>query len=81
VFDTFQVAIQDVGWNNDNLSTIFWVNNNNETVFWNTPPSGFPQSGTVFDGNSTRFITPSVRWEATDHYDKYLVFPRRNILE
>lgn len=81
VFDTFQVPIQTVGWSNNNSATVFWLNNNGQTVFWNTPPSGFPQSGTVFDGGSTRFITPAVRWTATDEYDKYLVFPRRNILE
>jgi hypothetical protein len=36
VFDTFQVAIQPVGWSNNNSSTVFWINNNNQTVFWQT---------------------------------------------
>lgn len=38
------------------------------------------QAQTIFDGNSTRFITPTDRWVATDVFDKYLVFPKRTIL-
>ena len=35
---------------------------------------------TVFDGGATTFITPADRWTDTDAYDKYLVFPKQNIL-
>jgi hypothetical protein len=35
---------------------------------------------TIFDGGSTRFIAPADRWTDTDAYDKYLVFPKQNIL-
>jgi hypothetical protein len=38
-----------------------------------TPP-------TVFDGTSTDFITPSVTVTSIDTFDKYLVFPKTNIL-
>jgi hypothetical protein len=38
------------------------------------------QAETIFDGGSTRFITPADRWVATDVFDKYLVFPKRTIL-
>jgi hypothetical protein len=46
------------------------------------PPAAttFDEDTTVFDYNSTRFISPADRWIATDEYDKYLVFPRTNIL-
>jgi len=35
---------------------------------------------TVFDGNSLKFITPVDMYDPTDTYDKYLVFPKSNIL-
>lgn len=80
-FDTYQTPIQIVGWQNDSLQTIYWQNVDNEVVFWNTPSRGLPQRGTIFDGNATVFITPADRWTNTDNFDKYLVFPRINILE
>jgi hypothetical protein len=35
---------------------------------------------TVFDGNSLKFISPVDMYDPTDTYDKYLVFPKSNIL-
>jgi hypothetical protein len=35
---------------------------------------------TVFDGNSLKFIEPVDMYDPTDTYDKYLVFPKSNIL-
>jgi len=35
---------------------------------------------TVFDGNSLKFIAPVDMYNPTDTYDKYLVFPKSNIL-
>lgn len=35
---------------------------------------------TTFDANSLQFIAPVDNYTNTDAYDKYLVFPRRNIL-
>lgn len=40
-----------------------------------------PPQPTTFDGGATVFITPADRWTNTDTFDKYLVFPRINILE
>lgn len=80
-FDTYQSSTQLVGWQNNNDQTVYWENINNEVVFWRTPSLGLPQRGTIFDGNGTRFITPADRWTNTDAFDKYLVFPRINILE
>lgn len=37
-------------------------------------------SATIFDGSSIRFEAPVDNYTNTDAYDKYLVFPRRNIL-
>jgi hypothetical protein len=39
-----------------------------------------PGQQTVFDGNSLKFIAPVDMYSNTQVYDKYLVFPRRNIL-
>jgi hypothetical protein len=46
------------------------------------PPAAttFDQDTTLFDGGSVTFITPADRWTGTDEFDKYLVFPRTNIL-
>lgn len=35
---------------------------------------------TIFDGGSTTFIDPADRWTNTDEFDKYIVFPKTNIL-
>jgi hypothetical protein len=35
---------------------------------------------TTFDASSMRFEAPVDMYSSTDVYDKYLVFPRRNIL-
>jgi hypothetical protein len=39
-----------------------------------------PTSGTIFDGNSTRFITPANTYATTDAFDRYILFPKTNIL-
>ena len=39
------------------------------------------ENPTVFDGNSLQFIAPVDMYTNTQAYDKYLVFPKRNILE
>lgn len=80
-FDLAQEPSELVGWFNNNGITITWRNISNLPVTWVTPSQGIPATGTIFDGGSTRFITPTVRWVATDAFDKYLVFPRINILE
>lgn len=41
----------------------------------------FDDATTVFDGNSLKFIVPVDMYTSSDKYNKYLVFPKRNILE
>ena len=50
---------------------------------WVPLPSSttFDDSTTVFDGNSLKFNAPVDMYTSGDQYDKYLVFPKRNILE
>lgn len=40
-----------------------------------------PVSGTIFDLNSTRFITPNPTVVTTDAFDRYILYPKVNILE
>jgi hypothetical protein len=68
----------------DNLLTKNW---NREQQQWiPTPPEACtfdvnPGPPTVFDGNSVEFTVPVDMYSNTQIYDKYLVFPKRNILE
>jgi hypothetical protein len=39
------------------------------------------EDATIFDGGSLQFIAPVDMYSNTQAYDKYLVFPKRNILE
>jgi hypothetical protein len=76
---TFDLSTATTTWiNNYNVLTS-WINNNGDTCQWTygTPP------GTIFDGGSMQFVAPVDMYSATatTEYDKYLVFPRRNILE
>lgn len=80
-FDTYRVSSSLVSWVNDVGSPVSWENQNDSIVFWQNPPSGTVLDGTIFDGNSTRFISPADRTTNTDEFDKYLLFPKTNILE
>ena len=45
----------------------------------NTNPT-VSEDSTTFDGDSLRFTSPVDYYESTDEYNKYLVFPKTNIL-
>ena len=46
------------------------------------PPEStiFDEDTTVFNGRSVKFVTPSFTVTSTDEFDKYLLYPRDNIL-
>ncbi len=44
-------------------------------------PNSTATPETTFDGGSTRFITVADRWTDTDSYDRYLLFPKVNIID
>jgi hypothetical protein len=48
-------------------------------INWSLIPEE-PTTATIFDGNSTVFSSPADTWTGTDIHDKYLVFPKTNIL-
>jgi len=82
-FDLNPLNIQ-AAWVNDSFVITTWEDNLQTLVNWTygTPP------GTIFDGGSLQFITPVDMYSSdnstttnTTIYDKYLVFPKINILE
>jgi hypothetical protein len=71
-------------WINNYLELTHWEDNLNTLATWTygTPP------GTTFDGGSMQFTAPVDMYSSdnstttnTTIYDKYLVFPKINILE
>jgi hypothetical protein len=81
------ITPQFATWGNWNYEyTVFtpvqWTNNAGNTVIWTNTYNGLQ---TTFDGNSLKFIAPVDMYIGTvpngQVYDKYLVFPKRNILE
>ena len=73
-------------WDQNGQDVASWINDADIITTWEdqyftlanwtyaTPP------GTTFDGGSLQFIAPVDEYSSTNGYDKYLVFPRRNIL-
>ena len=66
-------------WINNNLELTYWEDNLDTLATWTyaTPP------GTTFDGGSLQFTAPVDMYSNnnTTEYDKYLLFPKINILE
>ena len=76
---TFDYSHQLAAWINNSRVITTWEDNFQTLATWTygTPP------GTTFDGNSMLFTAPVDMYSNnnTTEYDKYLVFPKRNILE
>jgi hypothetical protein len=82
-FDGLQsTTSQTSQWINNSLNPVAWINNFGQQSAWTNGWNGEP---TVFDANSLEFIEPVDMYVGTvanpQQYDKYLVFPKRNILE
>jgi hypothetical protein len=71
-------------WNYEHttFTPVQWVNGSGAVVDWTNTYNG---EQTVFDGNSLKFIDPVDMYVGLlpnpQVYDKYLVFPKRNIIE
>lgn len=63
---TFVVLNQTVSWINSYINTVLWS--------FGTPP------GTIFDQGSMQFIEPVDMYTNTDIYNKYLMFPKQDII-
>jgi hypothetical protein len=71
-----------VDWVNDLGESVTWINYNPEdfVVVWvNGAQPG--SQGTYFDGGAMQFTDPVDMYTNTTAFDKYLLFPRRNILK
>lgn len=79
-FDVGSGDLTDVGWQNQDDETVVWVSDDDQPTTW-TNNSGYYPEGTIFDANSLQFIDPVDMYSNTTAYDKYVVFPKRNILE
>ena len=76
-----QIELTTVIWTNNNDTSVSWNNATNITTYWTngtTMPATF---NTLFDGGSTTFNAPADINTNTDAYDKYLLFPKQNIIE
>jgi hypothetical protein len=69
----------------DKRMTYAW--NPTDNGFWEPAPpiattfdTNLNSMGTYFDGGSTTFITPANTTTTTDSFDKYLLYPKTNIL-
>ena len=73
---TFDMSRELATWINDKGELTTWADQLDTLATWTygTPP------GTTFDGGSLQFTAPVDMYSTTNEYDKYLVFPRRNIL-
>ena len=73
---TFDLSRELASWINDSNAITTWEDDNFTLSNWTygTPP------GTTFDGGSMQFTAPVDMYSSTNVYDKYLLFPRRNIL-
>jgi len=82
LYTRFDNGIVDIynTWINNNDDIVNWINSNSNIVEWSGNYNGEP---TVFDGNSLQFTAPVDMYSNnnTTEYNKYLVFPKRNILE
>jgi hypothetical protein len=69
----------------DRTGSFAWgtIDDSSESRNWVPfPPEAtiFDKDTTVFNGRSARFVTPSFTTTTTDEFDKYLLYPRVNIL-
>lgn len=80
---TFDQSDELATWINDALQITTWEDNFNTLATWTYGTPGPNNLGTIFDGNSLLFTDPVDMYtnNNTTEYDKYLVFPKRNILE
>jgi len=85
---TFDLSKELAEWINNYDVITTWEDNYNTLATWTYGTPGPNNLGTVFDGGSLQFIAPVDMYSSdnstttnTTEYDKYLVFPKHNILE
>lgn len=76
---TFDLTPPTVQWVNNSHAVVNWINDFSAPIIW-TSVGGSQTGPTIFDGGSTTFIDPATTVTETDQYDKYVLYPRVNIL-
>jgi hypothetical protein len=67
-----------IPWTNSYADFVNWINNDLVALLWSNT---YPGNQTIFDGNSMQFIDPVDMYSNTQTYDKYLVFPKSDIIQ
>ena len=75
------LEITDLQWINSSNLIVPWINNENSITYWSNGTVIDTIFDTRFDGGSMTFNTPADLDTNTDAYDRYLLFPKRNILQ
>jgi hypothetical protein len=80
---TFDQSNALAEWINNFDAIVTWEDNFNTLATWTYGTPGANNQGTIFDGGSLQFIAPVDIYSSnnTTEYDKYLLFPKINILE
>jgi len=80
---TFDQSRELAEWINNFDVIVNWEDNFNTLATWTYGTPGANNQGTIFDGGSLQFIAPVDMYSNnnTTEYDKYLLFPKINILE
>jgi hypothetical protein len=80
---TFDQSNALAEWINNYLVITTWEDNLNTLANWTYGTPGPNNLGTIFDGGSLQFIAPVDMYSNnnTTEYDKYLLFPKIDILE
>jgi hypothetical protein len=80
---TFDQSNALAEWINNSLVITTWEDNLNTLATWTYGTPGPNNLGTIFDGGSLQFIAPVDMYSNnnTTEYDKYLLFPKIDILE
>jgi hypothetical protein len=85
---TFDQSRELATWENNNNVISTWSDNFDTLATWTYGTPGPNNRGTIFDGGSLQFVVPVDMYSSdnstttnTTEFDKYLVFPKQNILE
>jgi len=85
---TFDQSRELAAWINNANVICTWEDNFSTLATWTYGTPGANNQGTIFDGGSLQFITPVDMYSSdnstttnTTEFDKYLVFPKINILQ
>lgn len=85
---TFDQSRELATWINNDDVICTWIDNFDTLATWTYGTPGPDNRGTIFDGGSLQFVAPVDMYSSdnstttnTTEYDKYLVFPKINILE